>query len=395
MPKFVSPGAMAGNAIQDFLAQRELQNRQRMIDELMQQKQAADLDYRNRDLAQRTSQQQENQANLEHERGFRRATTLSQQALPGDPVDAATRELMTTHGYGGQVQTTPGILQQGPEITSADADPEGIPTYGVLDIPESSTMRGGSQYLSARAASQERQAQATEANTARVAAAEEAQRGRADENERNRQAAATRATEANDTRAMIAGMANQGRAETTNLRNDLLRTQVDAAGQKAQEKTVSDKRAKDAARVTSGATIDVLKQLADFDANGVATLKPATANLFGARNPLAQYVPGSETATARAAMDRLKGRVIVDLLNEMKNQSRTGATGFGALSGPELALLENAASQLNSSNIGDARAAEELSRIYATAQQLYGDDQAPETQTQTSGGGSFRVVRQR
>ena len=99
--------------------------------------------------------------------------------------------------------------------------------------------------------------------------------------------------------------------------------------------------------------------------------------------PGASFFPG-ETSDASAALDRLQGRVVVDLLNEMKNQSRTGATGFGALSGPELKLLEDAASQLNSSLITDKRAAEELARIFQSAQRLYGA---------TDGGGTPAVRR--
>jgi hypothetical protein len=50
MPRydFVSPGAMAGNAIEDFLLRRELENRQRMLDELTRQQQDSDISLRTR-----------------------------------------------------------------------------------------------------------------------------------------------------------------------------------------------------------------------------------------------------------------------------------------------------------------------------------------------------------
>ena len=50
-----------------------------------------------------------------------------------------------------------------------------------------------------------------------------------------------------------------------------------------------------------------------------------------AYNPTNQ-IPGTEPYNARVALNRLKGRQITDLLGELKSQSRTGATGFGALS---------------------------------------------------------------
>jgi hypothetical protein len=381
MPQFVSPGAMAGNAIQQFLMQREEENRQRMIAALLQKKQeedtarqAAELELRKTTESRIAADADANRTALEQEREFRRAGTIAENAIPDDPTDAATADLLTRQGYGGQVRRTPGIQSRtldmpvGPGVM--------MPGRDMGTSPEQLSMRGGSKYLNARATEEARAAQAAEAARARAEQAEDARASRE-----------AIAREGIASREAIAGMANAGRAETTGLRNDLLQTQVDNARQKQEEKAASDKRAKDAARVTSGATIDVIKQLADIDeTTGIATLKPGTANLFGMRNPLAQLRPGGDTSTAKAALERLKGRVIVDLLNEMKNQSRTGATGFGALSGPELTLLENAASQLNSPNISDTRAAEELSRIYDMAKRLYGDDSAP------SGRGGVRIL---
>lgn len=336
----------AGDTLQAILLRRFAQKQAEEQMELARQAAArgeTGQRLQERQLASSEAIRKSQQEDLAHERGFRRATTIASAALPDDAVDTSTAALLREHGFGGQVRETP---KQGQFLGD---DESGVPQYEV--IPEL-RMRGGSQYLSARAAEQ----------------------ARAEQAELNRQAAAERARESNELRAAIAGAAQSGKAETTALRNDLLQTQVDAAKQKSDDKAKADKRSRDAARVTSGATVDVLKELADFDAQGKATLRPETANLFGVRNPLAQLIPGSKTATAKGALDRLRGRAIVDLLNEMKNQSATGATGFGALSGPELTLLQNAASELNSPNISDTRAAQELERIYRLAKQLYGDD---------------------
>jgi hypothetical protein len=159
--------------------------------------------------------------------------------------------------------------------------------------------------------------------------------------------------------------------EITDLRKQLLQGQVDTATAKATETQAAAGRAKTAARKTAGDTLDVLKQLIDVAPDGRATLKPGVGNLFGARIPGGRYIPGTNTANAASALERLKSRVVVDLLAEMKSQSRTGATGFGALTERELDLLQNAASQLNSSFISDTRAAEELARIYEIASRAY------------------------
>jgi hypothetical protein len=143
------------------------------------------------------------------------------------------------------------------------------------------------------------------------------------------------------------------------------------------ETAATTQRSRDAATRTAQDTIDVLKQLADFDAQGNVTLKPGAANLFGARIPGASFIPGSDTATAEGALNRLRSRTIVDLLNEMKSQSRTGATGFGAMNEREFGVLEGGASQLGSSLISDERAASELKRIYDIANQVLTGGGAP------------------
>jgi hypothetical protein len=365
---FVSPGGMAGNAIEQFLMQREQQERMRILDALEQKAQADRVRLSETELAQRGQQiaglnadRDAQRAYMEEERGFRRANTIAENALPDDAVDPETAALLQQHGLGGQIRKVPGVVSQGAQIGEED----GIPLYDVTTSPEQMRMRGGSRYLNARAAEEARAGQAAEAQRA------QAERAAAD-----RAAADERANESNQTRMMIAGM-GQGNANATSaLQQQILQQRIDAENQKQQDKAESDRRSRDAARVTSGATIDVLKELADFDEQGRATLKSGTANLYGARIPGLGLIPGTDTANAQGAMDRLKGRVIVDLLNEMKNQSRTGATGFGALSGPELRLLENAASELNNPNIRDTRVASELERIYNMANQLYGGQPA-------------------
>ncbi len=193
---FQSPGGNAQQAIQQFLIQRAMLERQRKLDELQQQAQEQELAQRAQQMQQQTEelklrqqqekrmgeQQKTQQADLENQREFTKASTIANQSLPNDPVDAETVSLLKRQGLGGQV--TPGVVAQGPFQGNDEQD---IPQYGVLEQP--ATMRGGAPYMNARAAAEER-----------AAAAREAQAARASEGELTRTAAAERATEANQTR---------------------------------------------------------------------------------------------------------------------------------------------------------------------------------------------------
>ena len=84
MPRydFRSPGADAGNAIQQFLVQRKMEERQRMLDAAAMEKQNADIQRQSEAIAVQRQQVEESarlreltQTGLDDERLFRRATT--------------------------------------------------------------------------------------------------------------------------------------------------------------------------------------------------------------------------------------------------------------------------------------------------------------------------------
>jgi hypothetical protein len=168
--------------------------------------------------------------------------------------------------------------------------------------------------------------------------------------------------------------------EMADLRKQVLQSQIDATNERTQaseEKRAAAEgtaaRAKANARKATGDTLGVLNELITIRPDGTAELKPGVGNLFGARVPGAQYFPG-DTAKAAAALKRLKGRIIMDLLAEMKSQSRTGATGFGQLTERELDLIQGAATTLDSTFISNQTALEELVRIYNSVKAMH--DQA-------------------
>ncbi len=80
-------------------------------------------------------------------------------------------------------------------------------------------------------------------------------------------------------------------------------------------------------------------------APGLQTISGRTAML----TPEMAIPSGGPAANALVSLKRLSAEKIVELLNELKQQSRTGATGFGQLSGPELAVLTSASNRLDRS----------------------------------------------
>lgn len=133
---FTSPGAMAGNAIQQFLAQREMANRQRMIDELTQAQQAENNSVRQRELSLREGQEArigERQAQMDAQADTERQRTQSEAAnaagmrrftgdamkMPGvlDTPEGARGLAGDIYGEGGQI---PGILAKAMEPPPPD-----------------------------------------------------------------------------------------------------------------------------------------------------------------------------------------------------------------------------------------------------------------------------------
>lgn len=127
---------------------------------------------------------------------------------------------------------------------------------------------------------------------------------------------------------------------------------VDA--EKAQEK-LNKRRA-----IVSGAESS-LKLLDDLlDEND--KLKPIASRATG-WSAAGNWIPGSQGREGSGKIARLAGRQVLDLINEMKAQSRTGATGFGQMNLKELELLQNSATMLSDNWQDDAVAQQALKEI--------------------------------
>ena len=82
---------------------------------------------------------------------------------------------------------------------------------------------------------------------------------------------------------------------------------------------------------------------ADKTLDTITRIKKGIDN-FGVMGNVA--IPGTERADWKNEVEYLINRSVTDLIAEMKSQSSTGATGFGALNREELNLLRSAATKL-------------------------------------------------
>ncbi len=211
----------------------------------------------------------------------------------------------------------------------------------------------------------------------RLARAEQAQMAimaRSQEGEANRQAQAERASESNELRRTLGIMAQGNRQGNQDLQRELLQGRIDAQTEKTTQANNARDQARAQAHQSTQGTLDLIDKLIDTDkATGKAKLKPQTENIFGLRIPhvIAGNLPlGNMGTNALSDLNRLKGEAIVGLISEMKRQSATGATGFGALSQRELDILNQSATTLANANISDEAAAEELGRLRAKVQEI-------------------------
>lgn len=299
-PRFVSPGGMAGSAIQEFLMQRELMNRQRLLDELAQKSQADNVRIAEGELQRRTEQnqlqaetQRQAQADLAVEREFRRAGTIDQTAMPGDVLDPETAAMLERQGFGSRVRKVPGVVQQGAQVGTVDDD---VPLYDVTQGPETIQHRGGSQYLAARTAAEERAAMAEQAQAA----------------------AAERADAQNSVQMLIAQVGASGRADSTALRNELLRIQAKLAETELDTKrTELDTKQRDVAQRQTNVATDRAR-IRDL-AQGLID-NPALDSITGPLEGRRDTFLGAENVKAKTLFDQLGAALAFEGRSKMKGQ---------------------------------------------------------------------------
>jgi hypothetical protein len=106
---------------------------------------------------------------------------------------------------------------------------------------------------------------------------------------------------------------------------------------------------------------------------------------FGAAGNIPAFPAEYSKQNWQANVDKLRSKLIVDLITRMKQASKTGATGFGQLSDKERQVLENAATALRK-GLSEEDAQRYLNDIKGMAQKVLG------AEGQSSGSGSVPSV---
>jgi hypothetical protein len=75
------------------------------------------------------------------------------------------------------------------------------------------------------------------------------------------------------------------------------------------------------------------------------------------------FSSSTSVGSGQASIRKIQARNILDIIGRLKNQSRTGATGFGQMNLKELGVLENAASKLGDPTLPEEDIRQELINI--------------------------------
>ena len=342
-----------GESLAELLATRKAEERQRILDALAKE-QAESV------MAERKAESKRQETQLAETTRMNRVLQAQNIAATAGGDERATPEsaaLLKEAGLGQRLEQrfapgTPGI--------GVLAESELPPDAQVGETVE--TIKPGFAYEQAREAGKER-----------VAAAKLAAQARAEtEQERTEDRALAR--------GQTAELARERMQTSRDIAGASLGFREDLAAQKADvEAQAKNKEAKERRAVALGHADTMraaMANLVDTKPNGDMVLKPGTALIVGKSRiwPSSQGVipgfvkesflgSGSQGANAKAALKQLVSLNVVELINEMKKQSRTGATGFGQLAIQELELIKSAATRLDQAQSDDEflEAAKELS----------------------------------
>lgn len=379
---YVGAGGVAG--LNDSLEQMVAERYKKQLDRQRQEQLAIQNEIQRKHIAQadrrigldeaaaqeRAEMQRATLASLQSARDETSADKLAADLVPGSTLDPGSVSTLQKGNRGGLVQhddaDLPSRALSGMATATADA-----PTAGPLKVIQAGrlardTFKGT-----------DAQRMAKEAAADKVAAREDAQRAAI---EMQRQRAEDQANQAR----LVAGL----RGGNQDLQRELLQGKIDAAKEKETEKQRSVDTARNAAMASIDDTVSALDELIDDKGQ----LKPGAAGAFGADSALG-IIPGTSYADARSRRDRLQSRLTIDLLGELKRQSRTGATGFGALTEKELAVVQNAAARLQSAQSDESarQALVDVRKKLTEMRQRAAGGVAPATSVTPPKGG-FKVV---
>jgi hypothetical protein len=120
--------------------------------------------------------------------------------------------------------------------------------------------------------------------------------------------------------------------------------------------------------------VEGLRLSAQDTLDTIAEIKKGKSN-FGVFGD-APSIPGTQRKNWEANFDKLKSQRIIDLMAQMKSVSKTGATGFGALSEKELKILQDASTALQR-GLPQKDAIKYLDKMETMARKVLTDEKNP------------------
>ncbi len=149
---------------------------------------------------------------------------------------------------------------------------------------------------------------------------------------------------------------------------------INIAGEKLDLERQKNEREVAKATREDSAALEKHKQMMLAKESEIESMKQFSGkakNLFGkdlkgnyGATKVGRLVPGTEWANISAEIDNLVNSGVIQSMMEMKRNSPTGSTGFGALSEKEMGVIQSAFSILNDRNITPEKAKEALKQIY-------------------------------
>ena len=390
MPRydFVSPGAMAGASLEDYLIRREEEKRQALLDALTTRNVESGI--RARDTQTDIATAQEGRASAaasQAEADRADAEMRERKAALYENARTSTRTIPYAPGSdtSGLPEQTPGILiAPGPGLSQI-VDPRDRPAAEANTQQIMGAQAAGQQQAATRAAGLEavpedlrplvdagiidgldpEDVETPEARNARLMAEEDAAVRRA-----GRIAAAQAAGRQSETAPGIgpSELAVMAARNPTMLQQMTPTQQGEILAEIANDSSLSAQYEDGflaPARAQAETIVSALGDLIQPTGGGEFALTVGARQIFGERTPtLARgLIPTAGATDANASLRQVIGQEVVDMLNTMKSQSPTGATGFGPLSERELDILLSSATRL-SSRLTEESALQELTTLY-------------------------------
>jgi len=112
-------------------------------------------------------------------------------------------------------------------------------------------------------------------------------------------------------------------------------------------------------------------------------LTPEGARAVG-KSSIANWIPTTKGYAGSASINRVKSQQVLNLIGELKSQSRTGATGFGNMSNKDLSVLEAAATKLDT-GLDEATFKKEIIRIRGLLKKIMEEEAAEQPEPDQPG----------